>query len=167
MCSTTRRSPDACWSFGRLQPRPSRRRKSNVGAPARNTRHDRSRSLWERAHLKVGSRPKVTRKLVHRKVCSSGKCRSSAQVLNVPILFSNGSRGSPPILSDLRSQRVSAFSTCSRALDGVSWGGATWLKPQSAVLPGRMRQNRRHHPHPPLGVAPLGSSSRPVFRCSS
>ena len=87
---------------------------------------------------------------------------TSAKVRPVPISFSNGSRGSPPILSDLRSQRVSAFSACSRALDGVSWSGATWLKPQSALVTGRMRQNRRRLPHPPSGYAPLGSSSRPA-----
>jgi len=56
--------------------------------------------------------------------------------------------------------RVSAFSTCSWALDGVSWvqSGSVEIAVGQA---GRMLQNRRRHLLPPSGVAPLGSSVRP------
>ena len=46
-------------------------------------------------------------------------------------------------------------------LMGSAGYGAAWLKSQSADRMDRMLQNRRRHPFPPSGVAPLGSSFRP------
>ncbi len=93
---------------------------------------------------------------------SSSSKRNLGNGSLVPISFPNRSRGNSPILSDRAFPRVPAFSNGSRALDGVSWSGATWLNPQSALGTRRMRQNRRRHPHHPSGNAPLGISSRPV-----
>src|SRR5262245_41202635 len=42
--------------------------------------------------------------------------------------------------------------------------GAAWLKSQSADMIDRMLQNRRRHPLPPSGVAPLGSLFRSPVR---
>ena len=44
---------------------------------------------------------------------------------------------------------------------GSAGCGAAWLKSQSADWIDRMLQNRRRHPFPPSGSAPLGSLSRP------
>src|SRR4030095_16426937 len=44
---------------------------------------------------------------------------------------------------------------------GSAGCGVAWLQPQSAAWIDRVRQNRRHHPRPPSGSAPLGSSFRP------
>ena len=50
-------------------------------------------------------------------------------------------------------------------LIGSAGCGVAWLQPQSADGIDRMRQNRRHHPRPPSGNAPLGSSSRSPVCC--
>jgi len=78
------------------------------------------------------------------------------------MLFSNESRGGysgPERLCDavgcLRSLRARWH------LMGSAGCGAAWLKSQSADWIDRMLQNRRHHPLPPSGSAPLGSLSRP------
>src|SRR5580692_7275122 len=55
--------------------------------------------------------------------------------------------------------RVSAFSTCSWALDWISWVRSGLV--EVAVGLDRMLQNPRRHLLPPSGVAPLGSSVRP------
>jgi len=62
-----------------------------------------------------------------------------------------------------RRLRVSAFSTCSLALDGVSWvqSGSVEI---AVGQTDRTLQNRRRHLLPPTGVAPLGSSVRPPVR---
>jgi hypothetical protein len=84
----------------------------------------------------------------------------------VPILFSNESSGghSDPerwcaAFGCLRSLRAR------RHLMGSAGCGVAWLQTQSAAWIDRMRQNRRHHPRPPSGNAPLGSSSRSPVCC--
>ncbi len=127
MCSTMRRSPDACWSFGRLQPRPSRRRKSNVGAPARSTRHDRSRRLWERAHLEVGSRSGGDDPCLHRIV----RCSPLEQTLRLlPECARNGlSLATRGINSIASSSPLAALSSLRARLCGQP------LNPQVAHFP--------------------------------
>ena len=70
-----------------------------------------------------------------------------------PIPFSNGSRGGGSFVSGIDAYWVSAFSTCSMALDGVSWvqSGSVEI---AVGQTDRVLQNRRHHLLPPSGVAP-------------
>ena len=80
-----------------------------------------------------------------------------------PIVFSNESRDTA---------RLSAISTpvgCLRSLRAhVALDGVSWVQSGSVEIAvgqrSRMLQNRRRHPLPPSGVAPLGSSVRPPVR---
>src|SRR5215469_7018496 len=83
----------------------------------------------------------------------------SRHVAEVPILFSNGSRGG---CSDPEWLCYAYGDAVLCVLDGTRWGqpGVGWLgcKPQSADRIDRMLQNRRHHPFPPS--ASLRSGAR-------
>src|SRR5215208_5702058 len=79
---------------------------------------------------------------------------------DAPIVFSNGSMGSGSFVSDIDAFGCLRSLRAPVALDGVSWVQSGSVEIAIGQV-GRMLQNRRRHPLPPWGIAPLGSSVGP------